>query len=173
MSQQQPVFKEEKIKSPITDGDSCYRVYTEPLTEDYYLCLGSGFMTTSYYKDKSEALEKTMKQNPKLIQSLQFIDEETSLVWFPVVLNMGDMGIIYPEGTPDDWYWRYATVIDIPKEKQQDYPIPGKPGEYYINKLDVDKAKTYSKENFLAACYDMGIIKDSDGESITHIFGQG
>lgn len=168
---QQPQFKEEKVKSPIDGGKNCYRVYTEPETEDYFLCLGTGFMTTSYYKKGSPQLEQTMKQNPKLVQSLQYHDEETDLIWFPVFLNMGDMGMIYPEGTETMWYWKYATTIPIQEKDREKYPIPGKDGEFYESRLDVDNAKTFLHTDFLGACFDMGLIKDADGEGISHIFG--
>ena len=173
MKQQMPKFKEEKIKSPIDGTQNCYRVYTEPETVEYFLCLSSGYMTTSYYEEGSEQLEKTMKQNPKLVQELQQTDEDTKLVWFPVFLNMGDMGMIYPEGNPSQWFWRYAGLVDIPKDEQKNYPVPGKDGEFYAHKLDIDNAKTYASTDFLGACFDMGIIKDSDGETITHLFSRG
>ena len=163
-------FKEEKIKSPIDGSNNCYRVYTEPLTVDYYLCLNTGYMTATYYKTGSEDLKKTMEKNPKIVQSLQFLDEETELVWFPVVLNMGDLGIIYPEGTEDSWFWRYAKVIKIHENDRMNYPVPGKVGDYYENRLDVDNAAVYPHTDFLGACFDMGIIKDRDGKTITHLF---
>ena len=172
MKQQQPQFKEEKVKSPIDGSQNCYRVYTEPETEDYFLCLSTGYMTTTYYKKGSPQLEQTMKQNPKLVQALQHYDEETDLVWFPVFLNMGDMGMIYPEGNETQWFWKYAGIIEIPKEEQDKYPVPGKDGEFYQTKLDVDGAKTYAHTDFLGACFDMGLIKDSDGETISHLFSR-
>ena len=63
--------------------------------------------------------------------------------------------------------------MDIPKDEQKNYPVPGKDGEFYAHKLDIDNAKTYASTDFLGACFDMGIIKDSDGETITHLFGRG
>ena len=39
MKKQAPQFKEEKMKSPITGGKNCFRVYTEPETIEYYLCM--------------------------------------------------------------------------------------------------------------------------------------
>tara|TARA_B100000287_G_C20434782_1_gene703052 strand:- start:131 stop:652 length:522 start_codon:yes stop_codon:yes gene_type:complete len=173
MNQQMPKFKEEKITSPIDGSKNCYRVYTEPITEDYFLCLSTGFMTTTYYKKDSEQLKQVMSQNPKIVQSLQQCDEETGLVWFPVFLNMGDMGMIYPEGNETQWFWKFAKVIDIPKEEQKNYAVPGKDGEFYETKLDVDNASTYPSSDFLGACFDMGIITDKDGESISHLFGRG
>tara|TARA_Y100001963_G_scaffold150433_1_gene231522 strand:- start:250 stop:777 length:528 start_codon:yes stop_codon:yes gene_type:complete len=170
---QQPVFKEEKITSPIDESTNCYRVYTEPETEDYFLCLSTGFMTTSYYKKDSNQLKNVMNQNPKLVQQLQWEDKKTNLVWFPVFLNMGDLGMIYPEGNEHQWFWKYAKVVDIPEEKRNDYPVPGKSGEFYETKLDVENATTYIHTDFLGACFDMGIIKDEDGDVINHLFNRG
>ena len=35
-------FKEEQIKSPIDNSDKCYRIFTEPSSEEHYLCMTTG-----------------------------------------------------------------------------------------------------------------------------------
>ena len=72
---------------------------------------------------------------------------------------MGDRGIIYPEGTTDSWKWRYAKVVDVPEERQKDYPIPGTDGEYYTTMLDVENAEEFKSTEFLEACKAMGITE--------------
>ena len=31
-------------------------------------------------------------------------DESRNIMWFPSVLNMGKLGVIYPEGTENEWF---------------------------------------------------------------------
>ena len=54
MSQVQPEFKEEQITSPIDGSDKCYRVFTEPETDDHYLCMTTGYTSNSKLKVGSE-----------------------------------------------------------------------------------------------------------------------
>ena len=60
-------------------------------------------MSDSRYELGSLALIANVKKSPKLIKKLQFKDEERNIVWFLSVINMGEKGIIFPEGkTTDD-----------------------------------------------------------------------
>tara|TARA_B100000287_G_C20607588_1_gene770699 strand:- start:316 stop:843 length:528 start_codon:yes stop_codon:yes gene_type:complete len=169
--QQQPQFKEEKMTSPITGGKNCFRVYTEPTSIEYYLCMGSGFMSHSDFTEDSSTLKGLLSNSPKLVQDLKWEDEDTGLTWLPVTLNMGDMGIVYPEGTPENWVWKLAKPKPIPEEEQINYPIPGKEGEYYVSKLDIENADVFDKGDFIGACINLGVIKDQDGIDISSLLG--
>jgi len=98
-----------------------------------------------------------MKTTPQLAKDLQVYDFTREIYWIPTVINMGDRGIIYPEGTTDSWKWRYAKVVDVPEASQKDYPIPGTDGEYYTTMLDVENAEEFENTEFLEACKAMGI----------------
>jgi hypothetical protein len=73
---------------------------------------------------------------------------------------MGTKGIIFPEGKTDDWVWKYAKVIEIDVDSQKNYPVPGKPGEFYESRLDIEGAEIYNKFDFLGAVKSMGITVD-------------
>ena len=64
MKKQQPQFKEDKMTSPITGGQNCFRVYTEPKSIEYYLCMGSGFMSHSDFSEESETLKTLLSKSP-------------------------------------------------------------------------------------------------------------
>ena len=66
---------------------------------------------------------------------------------------MGEKGIIFPEGTYEDWSWKYAKVVDILEEERVNYGGQEK-------RLDVESANIYGQREFLKACKDMGIVKD-------------
>jgi len=137
------------------DTDSCFEDIQEKFKS--YMCFNCGFMSSSYYtKDTVKEAEGMVK----LVDELKSFDEERQIWWYPSVLNMGPKGIIFPEGNSGNWVWKYAEVVEVPKEEQKQYPIPGKDGEFYTEKLDVENAKSYGQYEFLQACKDMGITVD-------------
>ena len=66
---------------------------------------------------------------------------------------MGELGMIFPEGTKYDYVWKYATLVDIPEEERKNY-------DNYTQRLDVENAKIFSQFEFMEACKAMGITKD-------------
>ena len=148
---------EAKINCPVCKSKNCFESTEKDITS--YLCLRCGYTSNSLLKQDSESLEKILATTPKLAKDLQRYDFTRELYWIPTVINMGDRGIIYPEGTADSWKWKYAKVTDVPKESQKDYPIPGKDGEYYTTMLDVENAEEFKSTEFLQACKSMGITE--------------
>ena len=143
---------ERVIDCPVCyDTDNCF----EDIQENYssYLCFHCGFMSDSRYEISSLQLVENLKKSPKLVQALKFEDKHRNIVWFPSVINMGELGKIFPEGIPEEYVWKYAKVIDVPKEEQHEY-------DNYDKRLDVENAKEYSQYEFLKACKEMGITKD-------------
>ena len=123
-------FKEEKIKSPIDGSNNCFKVFTEPATDEHYLCMSTGYMASSHFKLGDDKFQREMNNSPELVKALQHYDDETGLIWIPTVLNMGKLGMIFPEGNLENWSWCYAKNIEIPEDEQKNYPIPGKDGEF-------------------------------------------
>jgi hypothetical protein len=114
-------------------------------------------MSSSLYsKDNADKVENTSQ----LVNELKFFDDERGIYWYPSVVNMGPKGIIFPEGNVEHWVWKYAEVVEVPKEEQKQYPIPDKEGEFYTEKLDIDNATTYGQYEFLEACKTMGITME-------------
>ena len=144
---------ERVIDCPVCfDTDACFEDIQEKFKS--YMCFNCGFMSSSYYKKDTV---KEAEGMVKLVDELKTFDEERQIWWYPSVLNMGPKGIIFPEGNLSNWVWRYAKVVEVPKEEQEQYPIPGKDGEFYTEKLDVENAQSYGQYEFLQACKDMGI----------------
>ena len=143
---------ERVIDCPICfDIDHCF----EEVQENYssYLCFNCGFMSDSRYVIDSLQLIENLKKSPKLVQDSKFEDKERDIVWFPSVINMGKLGIIFPEGEVDDYVWKYAKVVDIPEEERAVY-------DNYDQRLDVENAETFGKYEFMRACKAMGITEN-------------
>ena len=133
------------------DPDRCFEEVQEAYSS--YLCFNCGYMSDSRYKvDDFDLIEK-LKNSPKLVQDTKFEDKEREIVWFLSVINMGELGIIFPEGRPSNYSWKYAKVIDIPEEERVNY-------DNYDRRLDVENAEEFAQHEFLKACEQMGITKD-------------
>ena len=132
------------------DTDNCFEEVQENFSS--YLCFSCGFMSDSRYEVGNIELIENLKKSPKLVRESQFEDKQRNIIWFPSVINMGTLGMIYPEGTMDSYVWKYAKVIDIPKEEQHKY-------NNYNQRLDVENAQTFEQNNFMGACKAMGITE--------------
>lgn len=145
---------ESKIKCPVCKSKAqCFDEYVVEDNFHSYLCFKCGYTSNSKFTYGSDELLSSLEASPKLIIELQIADWERDIVWIPSVLNMGEKGIIFPEGTYDDWSWKYAKVVDIPEEDREKYNGEEK-------RLDVESANIYGQREFLKACKDMGIVKD-------------
>ena len=142
---------EKVITCPVCfNTDQCFEEVQETFSS--YLCFKCGFMSDSRYKIGSLKLTESLKKSPKLVVESKFEDEGRDIVWFPSVINMGKLGMIFPEGDSTDYVWKYAKVIDIPEEERALY-------DNHTQRLDVDNAETYGKYEFLKACESMGITR--------------
>ncbi len=121
-----------------------------------YICFVCGLTSNSYFALDSEHLEKATENNTQLMNDLKIIDDERGLVWYPSVINMGEKGIIYPDGNVTDWHWNYAAVIDVPEEEREQY-------DGHDKRLDIENPQKFGQFEFMDACKAMGIIIDEDG----------
>ena len=138
------------IDCPIcSDSNHCF----EEIQEKYssFMCFNCGFMSDTRFTADNEG--KLKSDSTILVNRLKTFDEEREIWWFPSVVNMGKLGIIYPEGSEEKWEWKYAKTIAIPEDRKAALPN-------YESMLDTDNARTYDKHDFLSACQDMGIAKD-------------
>ena len=135
------------------DTDHCFEEVQEKYSS--YLCFSCGFMSDSRYKVGSLELIDNLKKSPKLVQETAYEDKNRNIVWFPSVVNMGDLGIIYPEGTKTNWTYKLAQPRPLTKEEKKDEKYKG-----HDRMLDVDNAKEFGQYEFLEALKLMGVVKD-------------
>tara|TARA_Y100001963_G_scaffold11919_1_gene15062 strand:+ start:5604 stop:6053 length:450 start_codon:yes stop_codon:yes gene_type:complete len=137
------------------DTDSCFEEVQEQFSS--FMCFKCGFMSDSRFEKDSLQTIENEKTTPQLVTDLKFHDKERNILWYPSVINMGKLGIIFPEGNPKNWRWRYAKVVDIPEDEKELY-------EGHSQRLDIENAETYHKDDFMSACKEMGITKDLKGD---------
>ena len=149
---------EQKTNCPcdLDTHNNCFVEQTEIEGNPFesYMCFECGMTSNTYLAFDSEKLEEYTKNHSQLMNDLKIFDEKRGIVWFPSVINMGEKGIIYPEGNVGNWHWYYAKVIDIPKDEREKY-------DGHERRLDVDNAQKFGQFEFMDACQSMGIIKDN------------
>lgn len=148
----------EKIVCPVCKVNFCYK-------DDYpdggegFLCYNCGMTSNNKLIPESEYLEKAMISTPEFINDNKFLDEKRNIYWFLSTVRTVH-GIVFPE--PDDslvgWHWTVAKVVAISEEEQKNYPIPGKPGEFYTNRLAIENVVNFRKNKFYDACQELGGI---------------
>ena len=126
------------------DQDRCFEDVQETFSS--YMCFNCGFMSNSNYTD--ENMDK-IQQTSQLVKDLSVKDYDRNIWWYPSVVNMGKLGIIFPEGSTNDWVWKFASVVKVDEEDKEKYPVPGKDGEYYTERLDVENAVEFGQYEFL------------------------
>ncbi len=134
--------------------DRCFESKMEIEDFSSYMCFNCGFTSNSLYKNETDTLEKAKESSTQLMKDISMYDYNRKIHWFPTVLNMGKLGLIYPEGTKDNWSWKFAQVRELSEEEQKD-PIY----EGHEHTLDIENAKEYGQYEFLQACQEMGIVK--------------
>ena len=96
-----------------------------------------------------------IKKRTELVKQVSLFDYDRKITWVPTTLNMGKLGIIYPEGTKNNWNWKLAQVRKLSPEEQKNPIYEGNE-----HTLDIENSKTYGQYEFLDACKEMGIVKD-------------
>ena len=119
-----------------------------------YICFQCGMTTNSYFAVDSVHLEEMTENNTQLMNELKVIDDERGLVWYPSVINMGEKGIIYPDGELHNWYWNYARVVDVPKDERDQY-------DGHDKRLDIENPQVFGQFEFMEACIAMGVIEQN------------
>jgi len=135
--------------------DNCVVEKTEidGLPFESYICFECGMTSNSHFALDSEHLEKAAENNTDLMNDLKIIDEERGIVWFPSVINMGEKGIIYPDGEIYDWKWHYASVVEVAEDEKEKYDGMEK-------RLDIENPQIFGQFEFKKACQAMGVVLD-------------
>ena len=146
---------EKKITCPnCLDSKQCFEEKVDIENFSSFICFNCGFMSNTLYTNDSDALKKLKESTSELMNEISFYDYDRKIHWFPTILNMGEFGMIYPEGTKDNWSWKFAQVRKLSEEEQKDPMYEG-----HEHTLDIENAKEYGQYEFLQACQEMGIVK--------------
>jgi len=106
------------------------------------LDLDSGYFTREAFTIGSEACDKFLETVPQLISDTKKIEDGRE--WYLTTITLPG-GILFPDGTPDQYKWIVAPVVDIEIEDKGKYPIPGEETKTYSTRVAIEDAKKFSK----------------------------
>jgi hypothetical protein len=128
--------------SPIT-GNTCVLVEAMESGMNSYICMESGYVSNEYFKVDSEIVERHEQNLSQLMRDVKHIDESRGLVWYPAYMQFENM-VLYCSGTSKtDLEWDVAFIVPVDETEKENYPVPGKPGEYFQYRIDVDNAERF------------------------------
>lgn len=149
-----------KIICPHCGSKNCFHEEVDETTTSY-LCMGCGYTSNNLFQTDSEALASYETSMPELYKDIKFVDSERGITWYPTVLNVPTMGIVFVDGTTTrDWVWKAAPAVDVDESEKEKYPVPGKPGEFYTRRVSMELAKAFAQNEFTEACKYVGLIKE-------------
>ena len=106
--------------------------------EQVLQCISCGYASSNKFKGTKEDSEEYQKLTNDM---KEWSIETGGRIWTPAMMTL-PMGMLYPFNDKDKkMKWGYAKMIDIPEEKQKNYPAPN--GQFYKKTYDVDNAKIY------------------------------
>jgi hypothetical protein len=122
------------------------------------ICWTCGFTTNDLMIEGSDFEQQNFENTAQLIKDLK--QTHNGLVWFPLVLNITNVGMVFPEWNKRtrDWYWAVIKQMPIPKEEQHNYPDPQNEGKFLTSKIDPTSIKHYDKYSFMDAAEEIGIF---------------
>jgi hypothetical protein len=142
-------------------GDACY---VQEINQDIknYQCMGCGFVTNSLMKQGSQFFEEQMELLPNLYKELMGEDEEGK-IWMPATINLPSQGMVFANGTSvENWKWAAVQSVKVKPEEKEKYPIPGKPGEFYEQRMDMETLKEFDEKDFVEALDYIGIFNNPE-----------
>ena len=127
------------IKCDRCGSNACYKQEVNDKITNY-MCYGCGFVSNSIMKDGEIFWEEQKMKLPELHKDLIFFIKGKN--WIPNTVNQQDKGMVFANGTStSDWHWAAVKAVKVKEEEKEKYPIPGKEGEYYEWRMDMENVK--------------------------------
>ena len=142
-------------------SDACY---VQEVNQDIknYQCYGCGCISNSLMKKGSQFFEEQMELLPNLYKEL-LGEDDNGLIWMPATINLPSQGMVFANGTSaENWNWAAVKSVSVPEDEKEKYPIPGKPGEFYEQRMDMETLKEFGEKDFIEALDYIGIFDKSE-----------
>ena len=113
---------------------------------DTQQCISCGYATSTRYSLNGGKVEDNEMYKQLTEEMVSWAKVANDRVWIPTIMTL-PFGMLYPTTIDEkkELRWGYAKMVDIPKEEQKDYPVPGKDGEFYDRKYDTENADVYDE----------------------------
>ena len=142
-------------------SDACYVQEVNESIKNY-MCYGCGFQTNSLMKKEELFFEEQMKTLPNLYKELMGEDYEGK-IWMPSTVNLPEKGMVFANGpSASNWNWGAVKAVPVKDEDKEKYPIPGKKGEYYKFRMDMDTLKNFEERDYMEALEYIGVFENQE-----------
>ena len=106
--------------------------------------------------------EEQMETLPNLYKELMGEDYEGK-IWMPSTVNLPEKGMVFANGpNASDWKWGAVKAVPVKDEDKEKYPIPGKKGEYYKFRMDMDTLKNFEERDYMEALEYIGVFENQE-----------
>ena len=140
-------------------SDACYIQEVNQSIKNY-MCYGCGFQTNSLMKKDEVFFEEQMETLPNLYKELMGEDYEGK-IWMPSTVNLPEKGMVFANGpSASNWNWGAVKAVPVKDEDKEKYPIPGKKGEYYKFRMDMDTLKNFEERDYMEALEYIGVFEN-------------
>ena len=144
------------IKCDRCGSNACYKQEVNDKITNY-MCYGCGFVSNSIMKDGEIFWEEQKTKLPELHKDLIFFINGKN--WIPNTVNQQDKGMVFANGTStSDWHWAAVKAVKVKEEEKEKYPIPGKEGEYYEWRMDMENVKKFKERDYMDALSHIGLL---------------
>ena len=142
-------------------SDACYIQEVNQSIKNY-MCYGCGFQTNSLMKKDEVFFEEQMETLPNLYKELMGEDYEGK-IWMPSTVNLPEKGMVFANGpSASNWNWGAVKAVPVKDEDKEKYPIPGKKGEYYKFRMDMDTLKNFEERDYMEALEYIGVFENQE-----------
>ena len=140
-------------------SDACY---TQEVNEEIknYFCYGCGFQSNSVMVKDSDFFNEQLEMLPNLHKELMG-EDETGKIWMPITINLPEKGMVFANGAnSENWKWAAVKAVPVKEEEKEKYPIPGKKGEFYKWRMDMDTLTEFGERDFIEAIDSIGVFQN-------------
>ena len=108
-------------------------------------CISCGYVSSERYKlADGQSKEDNDLYKQLTPEMMEWSVVENNRIWIPTMMTL-PVGMLYPSNSDDKvMVWSFAPMVDITKDEQEKYPIPGQDGKFYTQRYDTDEnVKTF------------------------------
>lgn len=138
-------------------SDACYTQEVNESIKNYF-CYGCGFQSNSVMIKDSDFFNEQLEMLPNLHKELMG-EDESGKIWMPITINLPEKGMVFANGPSiENWKWAAVKAVPVKEEEKEKYPIPGKKGEFYKWRMDMDTLTEFEEKDFIEALDFVGVF---------------
>jgi len=132
--------KDNLIKGPF-GSNACYENKVDDKVTTW-MCMGSGFTTSTLMTEDSKLVKDTLETSPELYNDLKHTDKDRK-VWFPATITLPGQGMVFADGrNKEEWQWSAVLSKQLTKEEIESGKFPQ--GQNF--KMDMANLKGFNKD---------------------------